>query len=127
MVWISFVVWTLLACGTKEEDIKLSAPFPDYGEVLAFPGAEGYGRNAVGGRRGEVYHVTTLADSGKGSLRDAVSRPNRIIVFDVSGLIELQSRLVIKNGDLNIAGQTAPRHGICLKNYTLHVAGYKEE
>ena len=76
-IGILLLAWVLLACDEKEEVSGPSVPFPDYGEVLAFPGAEGYGRNAVGGRRGEVYHVTTLADSGKGSLRDAVSKPGR--------------------------------------------------
>ena len=73
-IGILLLAWGLLACDEKEEVSGPSVPFPDYGEVLAFPGAEGYGRNAVGGRHGEVYHVTTLADSGKGSLRDAVSK-----------------------------------------------------
>ena len=91
----------------------------DYGEVLAFPGAEGYGRNAVGGRHGEVYHVTTLADSGKGSLRDAVSKPGRIVVFDVAGIIRLQSPLAFSK-NLTIAAQTAPGDGIVV--YGNHVS-----
>lgn len=79
--------------------------------LLAFPGAEGFGRFAVGGRGGEIYHVTNLNDSGKGSLRDAVSQPNRIVVFDVGGVIHLKSRLTFKN-NLTILGQTAPGEGI---------------
>ena len=61
-----------------------------YAQQLAFPGAEGYGRFAKGARASEspeIYHVTNLDDSGKGSLRDAVSQPNRIIVFDVAGAV----------------------------------------
>ncbi|MBR4845946.1 MAG: Por secretion system protein, partial [Bacteroidaceae bacterium] len=80
-------------------------------QQLAFPGAEGFGKYAVGGRNGTVYHVTNLNDSGAGSLRDAVSQPNRIIVFDVAGVIKLESRLVFKN-NLYVAGQTAPGEGI---------------
>ena len=80
-------------------------------QQLAFPGAQGWGRFAVGGRQGSVYHVTNLNDSGTGSLRDAVSQPNRIVVFDVAGVIRINSRIVFKN-NLYVAGQTAPGEGI---------------
>ena len=86
-----------------------------YGSIsaqqLAFPEAQGWGRFAEGGRKGTVYHVTNLNDSGSGSLRDAVSQPNRIVVFDVSGVIRISSRIVFKN-NLYVAGQTAPGEGI---------------
>lgn len=82
-------------------------------EVIAFPGAVGFGRFAKGGRYGEVYHVTTLADSGAGSFRDAVSQPNRIVVFDVAGVIRISS--IIKcSRNLTIAGQTAPGDGVII-------------
>ena len=82
-------------------------------QPLAFPGAEGFGKHATGGRSGSVYHVTNLNDTGNGSFRDAVSKPNRIIVFDVSGVIRLQSRVAVSS-NLYIAGQTAPGEGITL-------------
>lgn len=80
-------------------------------QQLAFPEAMGWGRYATGGRTGSVYHVTNLDDSGAGSLRDAVSQPNRIVVFDVAGVINITSRIVFKN-NLYVAGQTAPGEGI---------------
>lgn len=83
-------------------------------QQLAFPGAAGWGRWAKGARASSaptVYHVTNLNDSGSGSLRDAVSSPNRIVVFDVSGVIKLNSRIVFAK-NLYVAGQTAPGEGI---------------
>ena len=82
-------------------------------QQLAFPDAQGWGRWAVGGRYGTVYHVTNLNDSGSGSLRDAVSQSNRIVVFDVAGVINISSRLTFAS-NLYIAGQTAPGEGITI-------------
>ncbi|WP_201300930.1 pectate lyase family protein [Sunxiuqinia indica] len=82
-------------------------------QQLAFPGAEGFGKYATGGRGGEVYQVTNLNDDGPGSFRDAVSKPNRIIVFEVGGVIQLNERLTFSE-NLTIAGQSAPGEGITL-------------
>ncbi|MCS7032999.1 MAG: autotransporter-associated beta strand repeat-containing protein [Phycisphaerae bacterium] len=87
------------------------------GQVKAFPEAEGFGRFATGARTNlsaaSVYHVTNLNDSGPGSFRDAVSQPNRFIVFDVSGVAVLSSPVAVAS-NLTIAGQTAPGGGFSL-------------
>ncbi|MFW2342830.1 pectate lyase family protein [Brevundimonas sp.] len=81
--------------------------------ALAFPGAEGAGRYAVGGRGGRVLRVTQTGDSGPGSLRAAIEADGpRTIVFDTGGVIRLESPLVIRQGRVTLAGQTAPGGGV---------------
>lgn len=85
------------------------------GQQLAFPGAEGFGKYTSGGRGGEVYTVTNLDDSGQGSLRYGVEMEGaRTIVFALSGTIELDTDLRIRNDSISIFGQTAPGDGIAI-------------
>ncbi|MDD9945744.1 MAG: pectate lyase [Myxococcales bacterium] len=93
------------------------------GEQLAFPGAEGFGRFARGGRGGDVCHVTHLGDGGPGSLRACVGEGGRTVVFDVGGWITLEDNLGITVDRLTIAGQTAPGGGIGVRGRKLSIGG----
>jgi pectate lyase len=110
-----FVVGLTIATGVHAATIDK--------KQLAFPGAEGFGRFARGGRGGDVYHVTTLADDGSGSLREGIRSATgpRTIVFDLSGTIVLKSRLVVDKSFITIAGQSAPGDGICLRDHTFRI------
>lgn len=96
----------------QSRPLSTSAPPP----VLAFPGAVGYGASTRGGRGGRLLRVTRLDDSGPGSLRWALEnvRGPRIIIFDVSGTIELERQILIEYPYVTLAGQSAPWPGVTL-------------
>lgn len=103
--------------------VRPEAPRPAPGPTLAFPGAEGAGRFAAGGRGGRVIRVTTLSDAGPGSLRAAVEADGpRTVVFDIGGTIRLASPLTIRRGRITVAGQTAPGGGVTLRDQPLVIA-----
>jgi hypothetical protein len=96
---------------------------PAVPEVIAFPGAEGAGRLALGGRGGQVLRVTNLDDSGPGSLRAAIeTRGPRTVIFDIGGTIRLTSPLTVRHGQITLAGQTAPGGGITLRDHPFIIA-----
>jgi hypothetical protein len=113
--WTTFCLFSTLAVATAQ--------------TPAFPGAEGHGRYATGGRGGTVYYVNSLEDTETGSvlnregtLRWCIKRSGkRTVLFKVSGTIFLNSALKITNGDLTIAGQSAPGDGICIAGYPVEV------
>lgn len=90
----------------------------------AFPEAEGFGRFATGGTGGETVHVTTLADSGTDSFREAVSKPRCTVTFDVSGVIRLKANVAVCH-DISILGQTAPGYGVTLYVRSVSFSGQK--
>ncbi|WP_436489577.1 pectate lyase [Chitinophaga sp. ARDCPP14] len=111
---------------------KIQHGFDEHGgtentEALpAFPGAEGYGKYATGGRGGKVVEVTNLNDAGPGSFRQAfLEYPDDpiTIVFRVGGIIELHSAIKVQRSNITVAGQTAPGNGICLKGHSLIMNG----
>jgi len=109
---ILFLMFSTLACSQDQDDRQ----------ALAFPGAIGAGKYTTGGSGGEIVLVTNLNDEGPGSPRKAIRKHGpRIVIFKVSGYIDLKSPLDINNGDITIAGQTAPGDGICLRGFPLKV------
>src|SRR5262245_60993902 len=82
-----------------------------FAQLPAFPGAQGFGRYATGGRGGSVYFVTNLNDSGPGSFREAVSASGRTVIFRVGGVIAYTGSRYNVAPNVTIAGQTAPETG----------------
>ncbi len=117
----SAAVPSLLTRGSSESVLASSPQEAALGGVI-----EGYGALTPGGAGGEVYHVTSLADSGPGSLRNGVVGRDydvdgpRTIVFDVAGTITLQSDIVVREPFLTIDGATAPSPGITIRKATIH-------
>ena len=91
-----------------------------FSQQIAFPGANGFGKYASGGRGGKVIEVTNLNDKGEGSLREALKKKGkRTVILRISGTIFLEKELVVTDGNLTIAGQTAPSDGITIANHPL--------
>jgi len=114
-----------------EKEAKEGKPFipwaarPDdlpQAAIKAFPGAEGGGAYSFGGRGGKVYVVTSLADNGPGTLREACEKGGaRTVVFNVAGIIRLKTPLIIRAPYITIAGQTAPGDGVCVAGESIWI------
>jgi hypothetical protein len=110
----------LTACGSDPEQDPTDDqnPIQVVEDAYAFPGAEGFGNKVTGGRGGKILFVTNLNDSGTGSLRAALETTgSRYVLFKISGNVELKSPITISQGNLTVAGQSAPGDGICITNH----------
>ena len=120
---VALLLNILSGCGSKLPAVTTQGKEISKEVPIAFPGAEGFGKYATGGRGGKVYVVTNLNDAGEGSLRAGLSSKQPvIIVFAVSGTIHLQSPLEVRS-NTTIAGQSAPGDGICLADHSVTLKG----
>jgi hypothetical protein len=128
-VGIALIAISMFVCGCQSGDPAVPVAKVQTSGIPAFPGAEGFGALASGGRACKVYEVTTLDDYGPqdkpipGSFRDALSEPNRTVVFRVGGTITLKQALAIRKPNITVAGQTAPGDGICVTGYPIILRG----
>jgi hypothetical protein len=127
LLLIAFSLFGICGCQSRpepaaSEPLLPQPPAASQIKVPSFPGAEGFGMWTPGGRGGRVIEVTSLADSGPGTLREAFeAKGPRIVVFRVGGMITLQTPLTISEPFITVAGQTAPRDGICIRGETTNI------
>ncbi|MBM3879668.1 MAG: pectate lyase [Verrucomicrobia bacterium] len=122
MAFVALMAVPLVKRAFRPQPVAMSRPFPPQTSVPVFPGAEGFGTRTRAGRGGKVLFVTSLADGGPGSLREALDQSYpRTVLFRVGGTIELKEPLFIHHPFVTVAGQTAPGDGILIKNAGLNV------
>lgn len=111
--------------GTGSEETGPTFPFFE-NAPLSFPGCVGHGRQTQGARAGrniELYRVENLNTSGKGSFKDAISQPNRIIVFGVAGVLDMKKETYVFKDNQTVLFETAPGDGIELYNGRVSSSG----